>query len=50
VSRLDHPSVQRVRAALREKGSRAEVIELATTARTAEDAARSLDELGSDRG
>jgi prolyl-tRNA editing enzyme YbaK/EbsC (Cys-tRNA(Pro) deacylase) len=42
VSRLDHPAVQRVRAALRGKGSRAEVIELATTARTAEDAARSL--------
>lgn len=42
MSRLDHPAVQRVRAALREKGSRAEVIELETTARTAEDAARSL--------
>jgi prolyl-tRNA editing enzyme YbaK/EbsC (Cys-tRNA(Pro) deacylase) len=42
VSRLEHPAVQRVRAALREKESRAEVIELATTARTAEDAARSL--------
>src|SRR5690606_24533013 len=42
VSRLDHPAVRRVQAALREKGSRAEIIELETTARTAEDAARSL--------
>ena len=42
VSRLDHPAVRRVRSALREKGSRAEVIELEATARTAEDAARSL--------
>jgi prolyl-tRNA editing enzyme YbaK/EbsC (Cys-tRNA(Pro) deacylase) len=42
VSRLDHPAVRRVRSVLREKGSRAEVIDLATTARTAEDAARSL--------
>jgi prolyl-tRNA editing enzyme YbaK/EbsC (Cys-tRNA(Pro) deacylase) len=42
VSRLDHPAVRRVLAVLREKGSRAEVIELGTTARTAEDAARSL--------
>jgi prolyl-tRNA editing enzyme YbaK/EbsC (Cys-tRNA(Pro) deacylase) len=42
VSRLDHPAVLRVQGALREKGSRAEVIELETTARTAEDAARSL--------
>jgi prolyl-tRNA editing enzyme YbaK/EbsC (Cys-tRNA(Pro) deacylase) len=42
VSRLDHPAVRRVQAALQEKGSRAAVIELATTARTAEDAARSL--------
>ena len=42
MSHLDHPAVRRVQAALREKGSRAEVIELGTTARTAEDAARSL--------
>lgn len=42
-SRLQHPAVQRVRAALRAKGSDAEVIELAATARTAEDAARALD-------
>ena len=42
MSRLDHPAVRRVQAALLEKGSRAEVIELETTARTAEDAARSL--------
>jgi prolyl-tRNA editing enzyme YbaK/EbsC (Cys-tRNA(Pro) deacylase) len=42
VSRLDHPAVRRVRAALREKGSRAEVIELEATARTAADAARAL--------
>ena len=42
MSRLDHPAVRRVREALREKGSRAEIIELETTARTAEDAARSL--------
>jgi prolyl-tRNA editing enzyme YbaK/EbsC (Cys-tRNA(Pro) deacylase) len=42
VSRLDHPAVRRVQSVLREKGSRAEVIELETTARTAEDAARSL--------
>jgi prolyl-tRNA editing enzyme YbaK/EbsC (Cys-tRNA(Pro) deacylase) len=42
VSRLDHPAVRRVQAALRERGSRAEVIELAATARTAEDAARAL--------
>ena len=41
-SRLDHPGVQRVVAALRAKGSTAEVIELETTARTAEDAAHSL--------
>lgn len=39
---LDRPAVQRVQAALREKGSRAEIVELETTARTAEDAARSL--------
>jgi hypothetical protein len=42
VSRLDHPAVRRVQAVLRERGSRAEVIELAATARTAEDAARAL--------
>jgi len=42
-SRLQHPAVQRVRAALRAKGSDAEVIELAETARTAEDAARALE-------
>lgn len=42
MSRLDHPAVRRVQAALREKGSRAEIIGLETTARTAEDAARSL--------
>jgi prolyl-tRNA editing enzyme YbaK/EbsC (Cys-tRNA(Pro) deacylase) len=42
VSRLAHPAVRRVQAALREQGSRAEIIELETTARTAEDAARSL--------
>ena len=42
MSRLDHPAVRRVQAALRERGSRAEVIELAATARTAEDAARAL--------
>ena len=42
MSRLDHPAVRRVQAALRERGSRAEVIELETTARTAADAARSL--------
>ena len=43
MSRLDHPAVRRVQAGLRDKGSRAEVIELGTTARTAEDAARSLE-------
>jgi prolyl-tRNA editing enzyme YbaK/EbsC (Cys-tRNA(Pro) deacylase) len=42
MTKLEHPGVRRVQAALREKGSRAEVIELETTARTAEDAARSL--------
>jgi prolyl-tRNA editing enzyme YbaK/EbsC (Cys-tRNA(Pro) deacylase) len=42
VSRLAHPAVRRVQAALAEKGSKAEVIELANTARTAEDAARAL--------
>ena len=43
MSRLDHPAVRRVQAELRDRGSRAEVIELGTTARTAEDAARSLE-------
>ena len=42
MSRLAHPAVRRVQEALRQKGSRAEIIELETTARTAEDAARSL--------
>jgi prolyl-tRNA editing enzyme YbaK/EbsC (Cys-tRNA(Pro) deacylase) len=42
VSRLEHPAVARVRAALREAGSAAEVVELDATARTAEDAARAL--------
>ena len=41
-NRLAHPAVQRVRQALRERGSSAEVIELAETARTAEAAARAL--------
>jgi prolyl-tRNA editing enzyme YbaK/EbsC (Cys-tRNA(Pro) deacylase) len=43
VSLLGRPLVQRVQAALRDKGSRARVIELRSTARTAEDAARALD-------
>jgi prolyl-tRNA editing enzyme YbaK/EbsC (Cys-tRNA(Pro) deacylase) len=42
MSLLERPAVRRVRAALAAKGSRAEVIELAATARTAEDAARAL--------
>ncbi len=42
MSRLAHPAVRRVQAALAEKGSKAVVIELASTARTAEDAARAL--------
>ncbi len=42
MSRLAHPAVRRVQAALAEKGSKAAVIELADTARTAEDAARAL--------
>jgi prolyl-tRNA editing enzyme YbaK/EbsC (Cys-tRNA(Pro) deacylase) len=42
VSRLAHPGVRRVQAALAEKGSRAEVIELQATARSAQDAARAL--------
>jgi prolyl-tRNA editing enzyme YbaK/EbsC (Cys-tRNA(Pro) deacylase) len=41
-SPLDRPSVRRVQAALREAGSAAQVVALAETARTAEDAARSL--------
>jgi prolyl-tRNA editing enzyme YbaK/EbsC (Cys-tRNA(Pro) deacylase) len=42
VSRLARPAVQRVQAALAAKGSRAAVIELAATARSAADAARAL--------
>jgi prolyl-tRNA editing enzyme YbaK/EbsC (Cys-tRNA(Pro) deacylase) len=42
VSRLDHPGVRRVQAALREKGSRAAIIELAATARSAPEAAAAL--------
>ena len=42
MSRLAHPAVRRVQAALAEKGSRAEVIELAATARSARDAADAL--------
>ena len=42
MSRLAHPAVQRVQAALAAKGSRAAVIELAETARTAADAARAV--------
>jgi len=42
VSRLAHPAVQRVQAALTAKGSRASVIALAETARSAADAARAL--------
>lgn len=41
-SPLTHPAVVRVQAALRERGSQAEVVALAETARTAADAARSL--------
>ena len=41
-SPLQHPAVLRVKKALEDKGSRAEVIELAETARTAEDAARAV--------
>jgi prolyl-tRNA editing enzyme YbaK/EbsC (Cys-tRNA(Pro) deacylase) len=41
-SRQDHPAMQRVRQALRQGGSTAEVIELADTARTAEAAAAAL--------
>lgn len=42
MSRLAHPGVRRVQAALAEKGSRAEVIELQATARSAQDAALAL--------
>jgi prolyl-tRNA editing enzyme YbaK/EbsC (Cys-tRNA(Pro) deacylase) len=42
-SRHNHPAVQRVRQALRQGGSAAELIELADTARTAEAAASALD-------
>jgi prolyl-tRNA editing enzyme YbaK/EbsC (Cys-tRNA(Pro) deacylase) len=42
VSRLDHPGVRRVQAALAEKGSRAAVIDLEVTARSAQDAADAL--------
>ena len=48
MSNLEHPSVKRVRAALAEAGSDASVIELAETARSAQDAADSIGtELGS---
>jgi prolyl-tRNA editing enzyme YbaK/EbsC (Cys-tRNA(Pro) deacylase) len=48
MSNLDNPSVQRVRAALAEASSPAEVIELSATARSAQDAADSVGtELGS---
>lgn len=43
MSLLERPAVRRVQAALQGKGSRARVVELTTTARTAEDAARALD-------
>ena len=39
---LTHPAVRRVQAALAEAGSQAEVIALASTARSAEDAAASI--------
>jgi prolyl-tRNA editing enzyme YbaK/EbsC (Cys-tRNA(Pro) deacylase) len=42
VSHLEHPAVRRVQAALREKGSRAAVIELAASARSAKEAADAL--------
>ena len=42
MSRLAHPGVRRVQAALAAKGSRAEVIELQATARSAQDAALAL--------
>ena len=48
MSNLDHPSVMRVRAWLSDASSPAEVIELNETARSAQDAADSIDtELGS---
>ncbi len=48
MSNLEHPSVKRVRAALAAAGSDATVIELAETARSAQDAADSIGtELGS---
>ena len=48
MSDLDHPSVMRVRAWLADASSPAEVIELNETARSAQDAADSIDtELGS---
>jgi prolyl-tRNA editing enzyme YbaK/EbsC (Cys-tRNA(Pro) deacylase) len=43
MSHLQRPAVQRVQAALRAKDSRSEVMALANTARTAEDAAAALD-------
>jgi prolyl-tRNA editing enzyme YbaK/EbsC (Cys-tRNA(Pro) deacylase) len=42
VSPIDNPSVQRVREALRAAGSGAEILALAETARTAQDAADSI--------
>ncbi|HSA81519.1 MAG TPA: YbaK/EbsC family protein [Geminicoccaceae bacterium] len=42
MSRLAHPGVRRVQAALAEKGSHAAVIELENTARSAQDAADAL--------
>ena len=42
MSRLAHPGVRRVQAALAQKGSRAAVIELEHTARSAKDAADAL--------
>ena len=48
MSNLDHPSVMRVRAWLSDASSPAEVIEMNETARSAQDAADSIDtELGS---
>ena len=40
---IAHPAVRRVQAALAEAGSEAQVIALASTARSAEDAAQSID-------
>lgn len=42
MSKLNHPAVRRVQAALERGGSRAEIIELASTARSAQDAASAL--------